>query len=119
MQLYRFKTDKTLIDRFINGGNANEKIYEVLSNRTFALDPQPFSRSSKLFAVDEDGHRILSEYSYDFSALEVETYLVEIDPSVGVDAHQTLVEWVKVHNHGELPFNKALKMYNIAIGETV
>ncbi|APU02383.1 hypothetical protein [Aeromonas phage SW69-9] len=113
MQFYKFKDDPELIEEFINGTGVNKVIHRILGKWIFGLVNT--GHNSHFIAIDRNGQRINSGYDYEFNASEVRKYL-EITDAPLIESGD-LIEWVKNHNLGELPFGKVLKMYEIAVGE--
>ncbi|QBX32767.1 hypothetical protein Asfd1_141 [Aeromonas phage Asfd_1] len=114
-KLFRFVTNANQIFTFTNSSQVNTKIYNNLKDMTFMLKLTA-SSSVHYMAVNSYGERISREFDYDFNEKEVELVLEVVSHAEPVNT-MSLVEWVKAHNHGDLPFDKVVAMYNIAKGE--
>ncbi|UYD57463.1 hypothetical protein OFDDKENP_00087 [Aeromonas phage B614] len=117
-KLYRFKNDSDKIEEFINRSSptVNKRIYEALKDTNFALKLTATS-SVHYIAVDIHGDRIFDEFDYDFNETEVKLFLTVVEHIEQPIDVSSLIDWVKAHNHGDLPFDKVVAMYNIAKGE--
>ena len=109
---YRFK-DYSRVSSFVNGSDTNMKIYRELNGKDFFLEEYA---AGEYRAMNIHGERIGSDRRYDFSNLEVSTYLEivsETKDSLDTCTISYLHDWAVKHALTNLPVEKVAAMYKI------
>lgn len=108
---YRFK-EYSRVSSFVNSSDTNMKIYRELNGKDFFLKEHPFGGYR---AMDIHGERIGSGRRYDFTEMEVSTYLEIVgETKDSLDCTISyLHNWAVRHALTNLPVEKVAAMYKI------
>lgn len=108
---YRFK-EYSRVSSFVNSSDTNMKIYRELNGKDFFL--KEGYASGEYRAMDIHGERIGSGRRYDFTEMEVSTYLEIVgETKDSLDCTISYHDWAVRHALTNLPVEKVVAMYKI------
>lgn len=107
---YRFKESR--VSSFVNSNDTNMKIYRELNGKDFFLEEHT---PREYRAMNIHGERIGSGRRYDFTEMEVSTYLeIVSETKDSLDCTISyLHDWAVKHALTDLPVEKVAAMYKI------